>query len=158
MRSINELYASLTSLLSEILELDKNICGIVLTTKSGQLIDYVTSKGFLDKSNISSFEELAATIAAMFGATVATGEDFNLGDSQTILAEFANGRIVIVPCGAESILAIITSKDIALGNIRLIAKKYARRISEIISQLFKNVEQEIKVFAQNHPNIISEII
>ena len=146
MSNLQNLYDAITKMLSEIINIDENILCVLIATRSGQLIDYVASKDFYDKVEGSvSFDELAATIAAMYGASLATGTEFNLGDTDAVLTEFMNGRIVIISCGNDALLAITSERNIPLGNIRLLAKKYSQRLSDLIKKLFVAIDEEIKM-------------
>ncbi len=146
MSGLQKLYDAITSMLSEIINVDESILCVLIATRSGQLIDYVASKDFYEKVEGSvSFDELAATIAAMYGASLATGTEFNLGDTDAVLTEFANGRIVIISCGNDALLAITSERNIPLGNIRLLAKKYSKKLSDLIKKLFVAIDEEIKM-------------
>ena len=149
--NLDALYTSLTKILNEILQLDPNIQAVILTNTSGQLIDYAISTYFEQKLKEEEFyiEGLAATIAAMFGATLATGIDFDLGGANSILAEFSEGRIVIVPCDSTSVFALVTTKDAPLGSIRIIAKRYSEKLRELLPKLFSQVEKEIKTLTRD---------
>lgn len=147
---LESLYISLSRTLRELLELDNEIRGVILVNKAGQLIDYSISSDFEKqvKDNEFHLEGLAATIAAMFGATIAAGLDFKFGDVATVLAEFSFGRVVLVPCGYDAILALVTTNSAALGSIRILARKYAEKISQIIPSLIESIEEEIRNFAK----------
>lgn len=146
MSSLQNIYNSITKILSEVINIDEHILCILLATRSGQLIDYVASKDFYEKvSRSMSFDELAATIAAMYGASLATGTEFNLGDTDAVLTEFTHGRIIIISCGDEALLAITSDRNTPLGNIRLLAKKYSRKLTELIKKLFTAIDEEIKM-------------
>ncbi len=158
MSDLKRLYESITSVLSEIINIDENLLCVLIATRSGQLIDYVASKDFYEKVEGSvSFDELAATIAAMYGASLATGTEFSLGDTDAVLTEFTNGRIVIISCGNDALLAITSERNIPLGNIRLLAKKFAKRLSDLVEKLFVAIDKEIKMTKPENIGLFTDL-
>ncbi len=145
MSQLETIYASITALLKEIITLDNNVLLVILVNKSGQLIDYAASSSFKSViKNEDYIDGLAATIAAMYGATLATGLDFELGSAEIVLAEFSMGRLIIVACGEQAILSLVASKEAPLGSLRMLAKRYAQKIAELIPALFEKIDEEIK--------------
>jgi len=157
MSKLEEIYSSLTSILNELLQFDNEILGSMLVNTSGQLIAYSVRHDMTEPDDPFYFEALGATISAVFGAVMGAGTDFNLGNSNIVLAEFSKGRIVITNCDLNTILAIITTPNAALGSIRLLAKKYTEKLKDILNELYLEIEKALKEISPSELSSVSEI-
>ncbi|MHA1616500.1 MAG: roadblock/LC7 domain-containing protein [Candidatus Njordarchaeales archaeon] len=139
------IYKEITRNLNEILSIDKNIKGAIISNLSGMLIAYAIKDDYQAEISLISglIEGLAATLSAIYGAASVAGEDIKLAKTQLILVEYENGNLIICDMGHENILAIIADKRGALGAIRIIAKKYGERIKPLLIELDKIIEDEL---------------
>lgn len=142
MREKGKWYQEIDKRLKELMEKSKEIKQVLVADLTGQLIDSKTRDAETGK-NEDEIRMLAATFSAMIGAVRSAGEEGKLGHTKAIYVHYKKGTVHISRIGERGALALITSSDANLGAIRLLAKKYSRRLTEAVTTLAESMEQMV---------------
>lgn len=120
----------------ELLNKSDEIRKVLVSDLTGQLID---SKGVEMEEERTRM--LAATFSAMIGAVGSAGDEARMGKTQNIHVGYKEGFVLVSKIGEKGALALITTPEANLGAIRLLAKKYSKKLSEPVSSLAKRMEK-----------------
>ena len=73
-------------------------------------------------------DEVGAILSTSIGAVEAMGRDANQGRLEEIMAEFADGTVLLAPIGGEAVLGVVARHEANLGRIRYEVKKRLREL------------------------------
>ncbi|MHA1339358.1 MAG: roadblock/LC7 domain-containing protein [Promethearchaeota archaeon] len=142
-------------ILIQILKSSPGIRYVILMDRAGLTISYQIKF----KTNKSDYiERLGAIGGAVFQAVEQQGDMINYGSTISQITEYDKGYIFSMATG-DGILCVITEKNINMGLIRSIMRKYRKTISEILKRYLKQDQDEIskelrKLFDQSEINLL----
>jgi uncharacterized protein len=71
-------------------------------------------------------DEVGAILSTSIGAVESMGRDANQGRLEELMAEFADGTVLLAPIGTEAVLGVVAGHGANLGRIRYEVKKRLR--------------------------------
>ncbi len=107
-------------ILSELSRLE-GVRGALVVSRDGFVIDAVIPGGGVNQ------EAVAALITGVMENVKKFGDEFNLGESTTITAEYANGMVLIENLG-DAYVVILAERGATVGRIRYELLKQKDRI------------------------------
>ncbi len=139
--NVNDIYMEIYNTLRELVELEDTINMVILSDPTGELIHYASREQEDDETKIRM---ASATIAATFGGAQVIGDDFSLEEPKFLIYEFKGGNLIITRCAMNTTLSIITNNEANLGTLRVLARKYAEKLGDLIQRLYAIMEEELK--------------
>jgi len=142
-------------ILNKILKSSAGIRYVILVDRAGFPIAYQIKF----KTNENEYiERIGAISGAVFQAIEEQGEMMVYGSTISQITEYDKGYIFSMATGS-GILSIITEKNINMGLILNLMKKYRNTISEILNRYLKQDQDEVskelrKLFDQTEVNIL----
>lgn len=115
---------------------DLKAISVLLIDKAGQLI---TSSGETASLDIASFATLSA---ADFAATSNLASLIGEHDFSTLFHQGEKKSIYISLIADQVILAVIFTRETTLGLVRIKVKKVSRKLEELFSRIFSDLESE----------------
>ncbi len=117
--------SDLRTLLADLARLD-GVAAALVVGRDGFLIEGITADEALDP------EAVAAVTASALGASEVLSTDLRRGPLFSMMLEYENGVVVVVPAGAEAMLVVVTTGTTTLGRIRLELRRRHRTIAEAL--------------------------
>lgn len=114
---------ALQSLLHRFLETE-GVTAVALVGRDGFVIENAVE----DDRNVDA---LGAMVATSVESTERLGKEFSLGGMEQYLSEFATGKVMMVPV-KNDILAIFTSKQAFIGNIRYSVSRDIPKLANLL--------------------------
>ncbi|GEM_PF-3961020 len=117
-------------IVQRILLSDPKIRDVLIADSTGTLISYMTRRVGV----ISPFEELAAISGSVLSELETLGSLLGLGTPLEDLREYEDGIFLYHPIEDLAIILVIGDRDINLGLIRTLLRKYAPEIKRLLSE------------------------
>lgn len=99
----------------------EGVRGAIVVSMDGFPIEAVVPGGGID------LEALAAMVITIFGAAKRIGDEFNLGENELLMSEYAGGTLLIQKL-RDALFVVVADKTAILGRIRYEMKRQRPRI------------------------------
>jgi len=103
----------------------EGVTAAVVIGRDGFVIDAAGGGGM-------DVEAIGAIISTGFGSSETMGKELNIGRTGQVMAEFEDGILVSAAIGQDAILAVVTTSNTNLGNVRYQVKKYIRELESVL--------------------------
>jgi len=113
----------LNDILKEFLNID-GVKAAAIVGKDGFVIANTDSDNF-------NVDALGAMVATTVRTSETLGHEFNLGNLEQYLTEFADGKVVMAKV-MDDILAIVTDSSAIIGSVRYAIKKAMPQMTETL--------------------------
>lgn len=140
MEKLDIYYKKISDIANELLRKSEEIEIVLVSDVSGDLISSA-GRGNTEHWNKDELRILAATFSAMIGAVETTRRNRELGRAKTIYIRYQKGGVFISRIGEKGVLILFISADSNLGAIRILARKYCKKLVEQISPI---TERKVK--------------
>lgn len=77
-------------------------------------------------------ESVGAVVSTAIGATETMGGDLSQGRLAQVMAEFAEGTVIVAPASEDAILCIVAGDDAVLGAVRQAVRKNMRELERAL--------------------------
>ncbi len=115
---------ALKRILTDITRIE-GVKGAIVVSKDGLVLDAVVP------SKDVSTEEIAAAVSQIVSVASKLGADFDLGNTDIIALEYANGRVLVGDIG-ENFVLVVADKTALVGMIRNEIKRQRDKIRAIV--------------------------
>jgi len=143
----------LKHILTTILRSSPGIQSVVLMDRTGLPIQ--SEHKFTVDPNID-LERIGAIAGALFQAGEEQGETLNYGELEIQISEYKLGILICVSCGA-GVLCVASDKNIQVGLLRTLLKKFSPNIANILKTFLESDEatvmQELKGLFDDYLNL-----
>lgn len=133
--------ALLKKIIHDIINSTPGLKNVILIDDTGITIMNEAKFTFINEDDIS-VEKIGAIGGAVFTAGEEQGHILGYGDIDLQFTEYYKGMIFSVKVG-KGILCIATDKNVQIGFVRAIMKKYAPRITAILNRYLQADQGEI---------------
>ncbi|MFX0018627.1 MAG: roadblock/LC7 domain-containing protein [Promethearchaeota archaeon] len=133
--------ALLKKIIHDIINSTPGLKNVILIDDTGITIMSEAKFAFINEDDIS-VEKIGAIGGAVFTAGEEQGHILGYGDIDLQFTEYYKGMIFSVKVG-KGILCIATDKNVQIGFVRAIMKKYAPRITTILNRYLQADQGEI---------------
>ncbi|MFW9947594.1 MAG: roadblock/LC7 domain-containing protein [Candidatus Odinarchaeota archaeon] len=133
--------ALLKKIIHDIINSTPGLKNVILIDDTGITIMSEAKFTFINEDDIS-VEKIGAIGGAVFTAGEEQGHILGYGDIDLQFTEYYKGMIFSVKVG-NGILCIATDKNVQIGFVRAIMKKYAPRITAILNRYLQADQGEI---------------
>lgn len=103
----------------------EGVKGVIVVSKDGLVLDAVVP------SKDVNTEEIAAAVSQIVNVAGKLGADFDLGNTDIITLEYANGRVMVGDIG-ENFILVVADKTALVGMIRNEIKRQRDKIKAIV--------------------------
>ncbi len=87
-----------------------------------------------------------AIISAVFVASEQQGMGFNAGRLELVTSEFDKNKVFSLSLG-DTILSILTARNVQMGMIRLLLSKYGKEIEQLLAERSNTSPQDARLEA-----------
>ncbi|MFX0141675.1 MAG: roadblock/LC7 domain-containing protein [Candidatus Hodarchaeota archaeon] len=133
--------AILKKIIHDIINSTPGLKNVILIDDTGITIMSEAKFTFISENDIS-VEKIGAIGGAVFTAGEEQGHILGYGDINLQITEYYKGMIFSVKVG-KGILCIATDKNVQIGFVRAIMKKYAPKIATILNRYLQADQGEI---------------
>ncbi len=116
-------------ILSKIIKSETGIKKVILVDRTGLTIAHVSKFAYFPVD----VDGIGAIASAVFCASEEQGKNLDIGDLDTVMSEFENGKIFASSCG-KGVLCVITEDTVNIGLIRLVMTKYSDELSRLLDE------------------------
>ena len=131
----------LKKIIRDIINSTPGLKNVILIDDTGITIMYEAKFTFLSEEDIS-VEKIGAIGGAVFTAGEEQGHILGYGEINLQITEYHKGMIFSMKVG-KGILCIASDKNVQIGYVRAIMKRYAPRITEILDHYLKADQDEM---------------
>ena len=131
----------LKKIIRDIISSTPGLKNVILIDDTGITIMNEAKFTFLSEEDIS-VEKIGAIGGAVFTAGEEQGHILGYGEIYLQITEYYKGMIFSVKVG-KGILCIASDKNVQIGFVRAIMKKYAPKITQILDRYLKSDQGEI---------------
>jgi hypothetical protein len=117
------------NVLSKIIKTEAGIRKVILVDRTGLTIAHVSKFSYFPVD----VDGVGAIASAVFVASEEQGVNLDLGDLDIVSSEFGKGKIFAASCG-KGILCVITDNDVNIGLVRLVIKREAEEIQQLLNE------------------------
>lgn len=129
--------SSFNDILSKIIKAESGIKKVILVDRTGLTIAHVSKFSYIPMD----VDGIGAIASAVFCASEEQGRNLELGDLEIVTSEFDGGKIFASSCG-KGVLTLISDPEINLGLIRLVMKRAADELREILDDFLSEMPEE----------------
>ncbi|OLS13061.1 MAG: regulator protein [Promethearchaeota archaeon CR_4] len=129
----------LKHILATILRSSPGIRSVILMDRSGLLIQ--SEHKFTVDPNLD-LERIGAIAGALFQAGEEQGETLNYAELELQISEYKLGILICVSCGS-GVLCVASDKNIQVGLLRTMLKKFSPNIANILKTFLESDETTI---------------
>ena len=111
------------NVLSKIIKAEAGIRKVILVDRTGLTIAHVSKFSYFP----IDVDGVGAIASAVFVASEQQGMGFNAGRLELVTSEFDKNKVFSLGLG-DTILSILTARNVQMGMIRLLLSKYGKEI------------------------------